>query len=79
MHLFVRILEQIIRIMSTKLTLSVEKQVVQKAKNYSRETGRSLSGIIQKYLENLTREETSTKISPKFKRFGRCCENSRGF
>lgn len=53
--------------MTTKLTLSVEKEVVQRAKQYSRETGRSLSEIFEKYLEELTGEESNTELSPKLK------------
>lgn len=53
--------------MNTKLTLSVEKQVIQKAKSYAKQTGRSLSDIIQTYLENLTREENPKKTSQKLK------------
>lgn len=53
--------------MTTKLTLSVEKQVVLKAKRYARETGRSLSDIIQSYLEHLTEEENYPEVSEKLK------------
>ena len=39
--------------MSTKLTLTVEKSVIEKAKSYANKTGRSLSEIIENYLETL--------------------------
>jgi len=42
--------------MVTKLTLTVEGAVIEKAKNYARKTGRSLSDIIESYLERLTQE-----------------------
>lgn len=45
--------------MTTKLTLSVEKEVVEKAKLYAKRTGRSLSEIIELYLETLTSEQDS--------------------
>ncbi|HET8837649.1 MAG TPA: DUF6364 family protein [Flavobacteriaceae bacterium] len=53
--------------MTTKLTLSVEKQVVLKAKRYAQETGKSLSEIIQNYLEHLTKEEKYPEVSEKLK------------
>lgn len=40
--------------MTTKLTLTVDKAVIERAKRYAKGTQRSLSEIVQKYLENLT-------------------------
>jgi len=55
--------------MTTKLTLSVEKAVIEKAKSYAKKTGRSLSDLIEKYLESLTADETHGKeLSPKLKK-----------
>jgi len=55
--------------MTTKLTLTVEKDVIKKAKSYARQTGRSLSDLIEKYLETLTDERGETKqISPKLRK-----------
>ena len=55
--------------MTTKLTLTVEKTVIEKAKSYARRTGRSLSDLIEKYLESITSDEKSdTKLSPKLKK-----------
>jgi hypothetical protein len=55
--------------MTTKLTLTVEKSVIEKAKNYARKTGRSLSEIIENYLESVTSENRDDKkMSPKLKR-----------
>lgn len=45
--------------MTIKLTLTVEQTVIEKAKNYARKTGRSLSDIIETYLEKLIQEEDS--------------------
>jgi Family of unknown function (DUF6364) len=42
--------------MTTKLTLSIDKRVVEKAKQYAKRTGRSLSEIIEEYLETLASE-----------------------
>ena len=42
--------------MTTKLTLTVEKSVIEKAKKYAKGTQRSLSEMVQKYLESLVEE-----------------------
>ena len=43
--------------MNTKLTLTIEKKVIEKAKKYATEKNRSLSGIIENYLKLLIVEE----------------------
>ncbi len=43
--------------MNTKLTLSVEKSIIDSAKIYAKKTGKSLSEIIQNYLQKLTLDE----------------------
>jgi hypothetical protein len=49
--------------------VTVDKEVVVKAKNYARYTGRSLSKLIEAYLKNLIEEERDVrKISPKLKK-----------
>ena len=55
--------------MDTKLTLKLDKHVIEKAKKYAASRNRSLSRIIESYLKSLTiREETKDKeeieISP---------------
>jgi hypothetical protein len=45
--------------MTTKLTLSVEKAIIDQAKRYAQEHNRSLSEIVAKYLEYLTGEAVS--------------------
>ena len=40
--------------MNAKLTLTIEKSVIEKAKVYAHKSGRSLSDLIQSYLERLT-------------------------
>jgi hypothetical protein len=47
--------------MTNKLTLTVEASVIKKAKAYAKHTDRSLSGLIQTYLETLTKEEGDQK------------------
>lgn len=57
------------RAMTTKLTLSIEKTVIEKAKSYAKQTGRSLSDLIEKYLESITGEEKNdNRLSPKLKK-----------
>jgi hypothetical protein len=43
--------------MNTKLTLTIEETIVEKAKKYAREKGRSLSDIIENYLKAITIED----------------------
>ncbi|MEB2775984.1 DUF6364 family protein [Algoriphagus sp. D3-2-R+10] len=53
--------------MNTKLTLTIEQDVIQKAKEYAKEKKRSLSDIIENYLKSLTqenREENKSKLTP---------------
>jgi len=51
--------------MTTKLTLSVEKAIIDQAKRYAQEHNRSLSEIVAKYLEYLTGEAaTAIDIDP---------------
>jgi hypothetical protein len=40
-------------IMTTRLNITVDKTVVEEAKQYARENGRSLSGLIEEYLKSL--------------------------
>jgi formiminotetrahydrofolate cyclodeaminase len=51
--------------MTTKLTLTVEKSVIERAKAYAKNTGRSLSELIESYLETITQENGEEKLSPK--------------
>jgi len=44
--------------MSTKLTLTIEKKIIERAKSYAKKSKRSLSEIIQSYLETITNVET---------------------
>jgi hypothetical protein len=44
--------------MNTKLTLSVEKRVVQKAKRYARTRKKSLSEIVTTYLDYISSQPT---------------------
>lgn len=43
--------------MNTKLTLTIEQSVIEKAKRYARERERSLSDLIENYLRALINEK----------------------
>lgn len=47
--------------MNTKLTLTIEQSIIEKAKLYAKKKERSLSDLIENYLKALTTEENSTK------------------
>jgi hypothetical protein len=61
-------LHKIHTIMTTKLTLTIEKSIIEKAKIYAKNTGRSLSELIENYLESITQENADNEISPKLKK-----------
>jgi hypothetical protein len=55
--------------MNTKLTLSLEKEVIESAKSYAKKTGRSVSELVESYFRNLTEKtEKEDEIDPKIKK-----------
>jgi len=54
--------------MKTKLTLTVEKKIIEEAKSFAKQTGRSLSEIIENYLETLTKNTHDKNFSPQLKK-----------
>ncbi|MFN5418294.1 MAG: DUF6364 family protein [Flavobacteriia bacterium] len=59
--------------MQTKLTLTIEQDIIKSAKSYAQDKGRSLSEIIENYLKALvsnakTNEENEKELSPRVKR-----------
>lgn len=54
--------------MSTKLTLTVDKAVIERAKSYAKNTGRSLSELVESYLESIIQEDNEGQLSPKLKK-----------
>lgn len=48
--------------MNTKLTLTIEQAIIERAKKYAKGKGRSLSGIIENYLKVITKEENRVDI-----------------
>lgn len=56
--------------MTTKLTILVEEETIKRAKKYSAQTGKSLSKIIETYLDSVTlpQQSNTKKFSPRIKR-----------
>jgi hypothetical protein len=54
--------------MTTKLTLTIEEDIIKLAKKYAADKGRSLSDLIENYLKNLVMKETKEEFSPKVKK-----------
>ena len=52
--------------MTTKLTLTLEQHIIEKAKEYAKNKGRSLSDIIENYLKVVVTEKADleTEIAP---------------
>lgn len=47
--------------MTTKLTLSLDKEVIESAKEYAKSQGRSLSNVIEEYLKSVTKRKIKKK------------------
>lgn len=47
--------------MKTKLTLTIEKKVIDRAKRYSQKKGRSLSDIVEKHLHDIVSNDKKRK------------------
>lgn len=57
--------------MNTKLTLTIEKEVIEVAKKYAKEKGQSLSELVENYFKLLTKDRRTikpNKLSPRVKR-----------
>jgi predicted CopG family antitoxin len=48
--------------MNTKLTLTIEQSVIEKAKKYAKDKKQSLSDIIENYLKAITKETNKDNI-----------------
>jgi predicted CopG family antitoxin len=48
--------------MNTKLTLTIEQSVIEKAKRYAKDKERSLSDLIENYLKALTTDSAQNDI-----------------
>ena len=47
--------------MNTKLTLTIEKDIIEEAKIYARDKGQSLSDIVENYFKLLTKDNREIK------------------
>jgi len=57
------------RVMITKLTLTLNQEVIDSAKAYAKRNGKSLSAIVENYLRSLDREsEKKEVLAPEVKR-----------
>lgn len=66
--------------MDTKLTLRLERTIIEKAKNYARLHGTSLSSLIENYLEKITNDdEEREKITPLVKSLSRIIDVPKDF
>ncbi len=57
--------------MNTKLTLTIDKDVIDEAKIYAKEKGQSLSDLVENYFKLLTKDKLKIKpnqLSPRVKR-----------
>lgn len=57
--------------MNTKLTLTIEKEVIEVAKEYAKEKGQSLSEMVENYFKLVTvnrREIKEKQLSPKVRK-----------
>lgn len=57
--------------MNTKLTLTIEKEVIEVAKGYAKERGESLSNLVENYLKLVTQDRRKIKperLSPRIQR-----------
>lgn len=57
--------------MNTKLTLTLEKQIIKQAKHYANQKGSSLSELVENYFKCLTessQHQETTELSPKIKK-----------
>ncbi len=51
--------------MDTKLTLKLDREIIEKAKRFAKQKNTSLSMLIENYFQNLTaREDSSDQITP---------------
>ena len=61
--------------MNTKLTLTIDQTVIDKAKRYAKKRGNSLSGIIENYLKVITNDNPESEN----KDYSHCKINERVF
>ncbi len=66
--------------MNYKLTLSIDKEIVEQAKTYIRKKGGSLSGLIENYLKLITEKENQdSHIFPEIRKLKGAIKASKNF
>lgn len=66
---FLRIFVNKTYVMQTKLTITIEKSIIEQAKSYAKNKGRSLSELIENYLKVVLEDnEKTVKLSPSIKK-----------
>ncbi len=67
--------------MQAKLTLTMEKVVIQNAKKYARQQGSSLSALVENFLKMVTREDKQGKheITPRIRELRGSFKAPEGF
>jgi hypothetical protein len=68
------------RVMITKLTLTLNKQVIESAKAYAKKNGKSLSSIVESYLRSLEQtDRRKQSLAPEVKRLLGSVKLSKSF
>ena len=49
--------------MATKLTLTIDKAIIKKAKNFAQEKNKSVSRIVEEYLNNISSDNTPKEFT----------------
>jgi len=49
--------------MATKLTLTIDKEIIKKAKNFAQEKNKSVSRIVEEYLNNISSGNTPQEFT----------------
>lgn len=68
--------------MNTKLTLTIEKEVIKIAKEYAKEKGQSLSEIVENYFKFVTTKRVKLKekqLSPKVRKLRGIIKTNESF
>ncbi|NCT16774.1 MAG: hypothetical protein COZ75_07930 [Flavobacteriaceae bacterium CG_4_8_14_3_um_filter_34_10] len=68
--------------MNTKLTLTIEKEVIETAKKYAKEKGQSLSEMVENYFKLITvnrRKNIPKELSPKVRKLRGIIKTDKNF
>lgn len=65
--------------MNTKLTLSLDKEVIEAAKAFSKQSGKSLSNIVEDYFKKLIKRNQQQMVPPEAQGLFGCISVPEGF